>query len=76
MKHAAARLVPIDLNFLCRNSLMRVAEDVLERVNSVPTFIKRIITGYDTWTYEFDMQTSQQVSEWRQLTETEKTTPK
>ena len=38
---------------------------MLEGVNSGPTFIKRIVTGNETWVYEFDMQTSQQASEWR-----------
>jgi hypothetical protein len=38
---------------------------MLERVNPDPTFIKRIVTGDETWVYEFDMQTSQQASEWR-----------
>lgn len=38
---------------------------MLERVNSDPTFIERIITGDETWVFEYDMQTSQQSSEWR-----------
>ena len=42
---------------------------MLERVNSNPTFIKRIVTGNETWVYEFDMQTSQQASEWGLSTE-------
>lgn len=69
MKRVAARLVPKDLNFLQKLNRVRVAEDMLERVNSDPTFIKRIVTGDETWVYEFDMQTSQQASEWRLPTE-------
>ncbi|KAL7726506.1 hypothetical protein ACLKA6_001128 [Drosophila palustris] len=38
---------------------------MLERVSSDPTFIERIITGDETWVFEYDMQTSQQSSEWR-----------
>lgn len=64
MKHVAARLVPKDLNFFQKLNRMRVAEDMLERVNSDPTFMKRFVTGDETWVYEFDMQTSQQASEW------------
>lgn len=30
-----------------------------------PTFIQRIITGDETWVYEYDVETSQQTSEWR-----------
>lgn len=64
MKHVAARLVPKDLNFLQKLNRVKVAEDMLEQVDSDPTFIKRIVTGDETWVYEFDMQTSQQASEW------------
>ncbi|KAJ0172692.1 hypothetical protein K1T71_011831 [Dendrolimus kikuchii] len=69
MKHVAARLVPKDLNLLQKLNRIRVAEDMLERVNSDRTFMKCIITGDETWVYEYDMQTSQQASEWRVPTE-------
>ncbi|XP_012231261.1 protein GVQW3-like [Linepithema humile] len=65
MRRVAARLVPKELNFLQKEHRKQVAEDMLQRANSDPTFIKRIITGDETWVYEFDMQTSQQASEWR-----------
>ena len=67
MKRIAARLIPKDLNFLQKLNRVKVVEDMLERVNSDPTFIKRIVTGHETWVYEFDMQTSLQASEWRLL---------
>ena len=38
---------------------------MLDRVNSDPTFVERIITGDETCVHEFDMQTGQQSSEWR-----------
>jgi len=49
MKRVAARLVPKDLNFLQKLNRVRVAEDMLQWVNSNPTFIKRIGTGDKTW---------------------------
>ena len=57
------------VNFHQKLNRIRVAEGMLERVNSDPTFMKRIVTGDETWVYEFDMQTSQQASEWRLPTE-------
>lgn len=48
MKHVAARLVPKDLNFLQKLNRMRVAEDMLERVNSDSIFVKRIVAGDET----------------------------
>ena len=59
LKRVAARLVRKDLNILQKLNHVKDAEDMLERVNSDPTFIKRIVTGGETWVYEFDMQTSQ-----------------
>lgn len=53
MRRVAARLVPKELNFLQMENRKRVAEDMLERVNLDPTFIKRIITGDATWVYEY-----------------------
>lgn len=76
MKHVAARLVPKDLNFLQKLNRIRGAGDMLERVNSDPTFMKRIVTGDETWVYEFDMQTSQQASEWRLPTEPKPKNPR
>jgi len=65
MRRVAARLVPKDLNFLQKRYREQVSLDMLDRCNSDPTFMKRIITGDETWVYEYDMQTSQQASEWR-----------
>ncbi|KMQ87532.1 mariner mos1 transposase [Lasius niger] len=65
MKRVAARLVPKELNFLQKEHRKQVAEDMIFRASTDPTFMKRIITGDETWVYEYDMQTSQQSSEWR-----------
>lgn len=65
MRRIAARLVPKELNFLQQQYRKQTSLDMLDRVDSDPTFIERIITGDETWVYEFDMQTSQQASEWR-----------
>lgn len=65
MRRVAARLVPKELNFLQKVHRKEVAEEMLQMVNSDPTIMKRIITGDETWVYEYDMLTSQQSSEWR-----------
>lgn len=65
MRRVAARLVPKDLNFLQKQYRLQISLDMLDRSNSDPTFMEHIITGDETWVYEFDMQTSQQASKWR-----------
>lgn len=54
------------MNFLQIEHRKRVAADMLERVNSDPTLMQRIITGDKTCAYEYDMQASEQASKWRQ----------
>lgn len=41
-----------------------VAINMLERADFDPTFMMRIVTGDETWFHKFDLQTSQQASEW------------
>ncbi|XP_043257532.1 protein GVQW3-like [Colletes gigas] len=65
MRRVAARLVPKELNFLHKEHRKAVAEDMISRASSDFTFMKRIITDDETWVYEYNMQTSQQSSEYR-----------
>ncbi|XP_076546698.1 protein GVQW3-like [Osmia lignaria lignaria] len=63
MRRVVARLVPKELNFLQKEHRKAVAEDMISRTSSDFNFMKRIITGDETWVYECDMQPSQQSSE-------------
>ena len=63
MKPAAARLVPKNLNFLQKERRVEVAKKMLANVADDPTFIKRIITGHETWVYEYDVEIAQQSCE-------------
>lgn len=65
MKRVASRMVPKTLNILQREHRKMVATEMLANVDSDPNFMKRIITGDETWVYEYDMETAQQSSEWR-----------
>jgi len=38
---------------------------MISKAESNPTFIKRIITGDETWVYENDTQSRHQASEWK-----------
>ncbi|XP_044753368.1 protein GVQW3-like isoform X1 [Coccinella septempunctata] len=65
MKRVAAKLVPKELNFLQKEHRKQVSEDMVSRAASDPNFMKRIITGDETWVYEYDTLTAQQSTEWR-----------
>ena len=45
LRHFAANLLPKDLNFMQKRDRVDVAKDMLSKVDSDPSFIKRIITG-------------------------------
>jgi hypothetical protein len=64
MARVSARIVPKELNFLQKQRRMDVANEMLSVVQNDSTFMKRIITGDETWVYEYDMETEQQSSEW------------
>ena len=49
MRRIAARLVPKELNSLLKQQHEQASLDLLNRANSDPTFMERIITSDDTW---------------------------
>lgn len=65
MRRVTARLVPKHLDLLQKEYRKNVSEEMIFEHGNDPTFIKRIITGDETWVYEYDIETSQQSSEWR-----------
>ncbi|XP_033228856.1 uncharacterized protein LOC117180466 [Belonocnema kinseyi] len=65
LRRVAAKLVPKDLNFMQKKDRVDIAQDMLSKVKTDPAFIKRIITGDETWVYEYDTQSRHQASEWR-----------
>ena len=65
LRRVAAKLVPKDLNFMQKRDRVDVTKDMLSKVDSDPSFIKRIITGDKAWIYEYDTHSRHQASEWR-----------
>ncbi|XP_037959304.1 uncharacterized protein LOC119688710 [Teleopsis dalmanni] len=63
MRCVAARLVSKHLNFLQKEYRKNVCEDMIFEHGNDSKFMKRIITGNETWVYEYDIEISQQSSE-------------
>ena len=63
IRRVAAWLLSKELNFLKKQYREQVSLDMLDRANSDPTFMELIVTGDETWIYEFDKKTGQQSSE-------------
>lgn len=62
MRRVSARLVPRLLNFYQKEHRKSVAKEMLTMSD---IDVQHIITGDETWVYEYDVETSQQSSEWR-----------
>lgn len=67
LRRVATKLVPNVLNFLQKKDRVDIAKDMLSEVDSDETFIKRIITGDETWLFEYDTETSRQAKKPRLL---------
>ncbi|XP_018405256.1 PREDICTED: putative uncharacterized protein FLJ37770 [Cyphomyrmex costatus] len=65
LSRVTARLVPKELNFVQKLHRAEISKEMVSMVDSDPTVIQRIITGDETWVYEYDTQTQHQSSEWR-----------
>lgn len=65
LRRVTARLVPKELNFVQKLHRAEISKEMVSMVDSDPTVIQRIITGDETWVYEYDTQTRHQSSEWR-----------
>ncbi|UYV85112.1 SYNJ1 [Cordylochernes scorpioides] len=59
-----AVLIPKDLTFDQKNARKETASLNLEATTDDPKLLKRVITGDETWIYGFDLETTQQASEW------------
>ena len=68
LRRIAAKLVPKELNFMQKRDALS-SPKMISKAESNPTFIKRIITGDETWVNEYDMQSRHQASEWKALNE-------
>ena len=63
LRRVAAKLVPKDLIFMQRRDRVDVAKYMLSKFDSDPSFIKRIITGDETWIYEYHTHSRHEASE-------------
>ena len=65
MRRVSAKFVPKLLNFDQKNRRMTIAQEMLNEVNEDPDFLKRVITGYESWVYGYDVETKAQSSQWK-----------
>ncbi|CAK9820155.1 hypothetical protein ANTQUA_LOCUS10497 [Anthophora quadrimaculata] len=68
MRKVRAKLVPKLLIDEHKINRVMIASELLERVQNDPGFLDNVITGDETWAFEYDPETKRQSSEWHTLT--------
>lgn len=64
MRKICAKLVPKDLTNEQKQNRQAVSKDLLERIEEDPRFFDNVITGDESWFFEYDPETKRQSSEW------------
>ena len=52
-------------NFEQKQRRMDIAQEILMTVNDKPEYLKKIITGDESWVYSYDIETKAQSSQWK-----------
>ena len=55
MERAEAKIVPILLNFEQNQRRINIAEAILTTFNGDPDFLEKVITGDESWVYDYDI---------------------
>lgn len=61
-------MVPKLLSRDQKNHRVEVCQSLKERTQNDPGFIKNVITGDETWVYDYDIETKRQSSQWKSVT--------
>ena len=47
-----------------KEKCVKISQELLVNANGNENFLKNIIAGYETWVYEYDVETKMQSSQW------------
>ena len=64
MRRICVKLVPKNLFDEQKDSRVLVCWELLDRVTSEPDFLQCVVTGDETWVFEYDPTIKRQSSEW------------
>ena len=65
MKTICAKMVPRFLNEGQKQRRVQVCQDILERFETELNLLKRVVTGDESWIFEYDPLTKRQGLEWK-----------
>lgn len=64
MRKMCAKLVPKVLSDEQKEHRVTICRELLERLETDPNLLDRVITGDETWIFEYDPETKRQSAEW------------
>lgn len=64
MRKVCAKLVPKVLSDDEKTNRAEISSELLQRVEIEPDYLDNVITGDETWVFEYDPETKRQSSEW------------
>ena len=65
MRKICAKMVPRLLNEGQKERQVQVCQDILEQFETEPNLLKRVVTGDESWIFEYDPLTKWQSLEWK-----------
>ena len=65
IRPVSAKFVPRLLTDDQKEDCVEISQELLANANGNANFLKNIITGDETWVYEYDVETRMQSSQWR-----------
>jgi len=64
MQIICAKLVPKNLSVEQKANQLEICQDLLGRLEVEPNFLDKVITGDESWVFNYDPETKQQSAEW------------
>ena len=68
MRKICAKMVPRLLNEQQKKRRVQVCHDILEKLETEPNLLERVITGDESWIFEYDPETKRQSLQWKSPT--------
>ena len=62
MRKVCAKMVPKQLTVEQKQRIVTICQDLLERQDDI---LSRVITGDETWVYQYDRETNRQSAQWK-----------
>jgi len=64
MRKICAKLVPRNLSVEQKANRLEICQDLLERLKIESNFLHKVITGDESWVFDYDPETKRQSEEW------------